>query len=89
MPVYEYQCQTCQGVIEIQQSLADKPLTTCPDCSGALKKIISMTSFTLKGGGWYSDGYSSAGKSTANACEGKSQETPATCPAGTGCGGCS
>lgn len=89
MPVYEYQCQACQDVIEIQQSMSDKPLTTCPACSGVMKKIISLTSFTLKGGGWYSDGYSSAEKSTATACEGKSPEAPAVCPAGAGCSGCS
>lgn len=89
MPVYEYQCQACSDIIEAQQSMSDSPLTTCPACSGALKKIISMSSFALKGGGWYADGYNSTGKNTAKGCDSKSSEAPATCPAaGTGCGGC-
>ncbi|MFO7607377.1 MAG: zinc ribbon domain-containing protein [Desulfurivibrionaceae bacterium] len=59
MPVYEYECQSCQEVTEIWQNIADKPVNTCPSCKGPLKKIISMSSFRLKGGGWYADGYSS------------------------------
>ena len=59
MPIYEYQCESCKQVTEAWQSLADAPLTTCQSCAGTLKKLISMSSFHLKGGGWYADGYSS------------------------------
>ncbi len=59
MPVYEYECPTCEKVFEVQQRMSDAPLTACPDCSGKVKKIVSMSSFHLKGGGWYSDGYGS------------------------------
>ena len=62
MPIYEYECTSCQNVFEEWQSILDEPKTTCPDCAGTLKKIISMTSFKLKGGGWYADGYSTAGQ---------------------------
>ncbi len=58
MPIYEYECTECHEITEVWQSLSDAPATTCPECSGHLKKIISMSSFQLKGGGWYSDGYS-------------------------------
>jgi len=58
MPVYEYECQSCNEVIEVWQSLSEDQLTTCPSCSGDLKKIISKSSFQLKGGGWFADGYS-------------------------------
>ncbi|MBI5556125.1 MAG: zinc ribbon domain-containing protein [Deltaproteobacteria bacterium] len=57
MPIYEYECQKCQKVTEAWQSLSDEPLTSCPDCQGSLKKLISSSSFQLKGGGWYADGY--------------------------------
>ncbi len=60
MPVYEYECPACEIVHEVQQRLADEPLQDCPDCGGAVKKIVSRSSFQLKGGGWYADGYSSA-----------------------------
>lgn len=71
MPIYEYQCDNCQLVTEAWQSLADEPLTTCQSCSGPLKKMISMSSFHLKGGGWYADGYS-GGSAKATSCAAKS-----------------
>ncbi len=72
MPVYEYECKACEKVLEVQQKMADDPLTNCPECDGPVKKIMSMNSFQLKGGGWFSDGYSSsdggAKKEKAPAC---------------------
>jgi len=65
MPVYEYECQECEDIIEIWQSLSDDPMNTCPSCRGSLKKIISMSSFQLKGGGWFADGYSSTDSSSS------------------------
>lgn len=87
MPIYEYQCETCKDVIEAWQSLSDKPMTTCPECSGTLKKLISMSSFSLKGGGWYADGYSSKSTNSSKPCAkatesaSKSDAKPAACPA--------
>lgn len=66
MPIYEYQCNQCHQVTEAWQSLSDEPLTTCQSCAGTLKKLISMSSFHLKGGGWYADGYN--GASTNKSC---------------------
>lgn len=87
MPVYEYECQSCSKVFEIQQKIADKPLTTCPECAGEVKKLMSMSSFQLKGGGWYADGYaSSSGKAGASA-PASSSAAPA-CASGGGCAGC-
>ncbi|WP_028317690.1 FmdB family zinc ribbon protein [Desulfobulbus elongatus] len=61
MPVYEYECSGCQKVFEVQQRMADEPLSVCPECGGSVRKLISMSSFQLKGGGWYTDGYSNGG----------------------------
>ena len=66
MPVYEYECPACEKVIEVQQRISDDPLSTCPECGGEVKKLVSMSSFHLKGGGWYSDGYSSASNGNGN-----------------------
>ncbi len=60
MPVYEYECNECMKTFEVQQRMSDDPLKNCPDCDGSLKKLVSMSSFQLKGGGWYADGYTSA-----------------------------
>lgn len=59
MPIYEYECTSCCTVFEVFQRMTEDPLTTCPDCSGSVKKLMSMSSFQLKGGGWYADGYNS------------------------------
>jgi len=59
MPIYEYICDDCKKVTEAMQKITEAPLTTCPQCSGNLRKLVSNTSFVLKGGGWYKDGYSS------------------------------
>ncbi|TBV81482.1 MAG: zinc ribbon domain-containing protein [Desulfobulbaceae bacterium] len=70
MPIYEYKCQSCQKITEARQSIVDTPLATCSHCQGRLNKVISQTSFQLKGGGWYSDGYCGAngGQSCAAKC---------------------
>jgi len=64
MPIYEYQCETCGQIEEVIQRFSDAPLTTCPHCSGKLHKLISHSSFHLKGSGWYVTDY--ANKSSAN-----------------------
>jgi len=61
VPIYEYRCTKCGQLIEIIQKLSDRPLRKCPECSGRLEKLVSRASFQLKGGGWYSEGYSSTG----------------------------
>ena len=58
MPIYEYQCQKCHHHFEEIQKLSDPPVTQCPECSGSVNRLISQTSFALKGEGWYKDGYS-------------------------------
>jgi putative FmdB family regulatory protein len=65
MPIYEYVCSSCDEEIETIQKVSDAPLKKCPNCQAdTLNKKTSMTSFQLKGGGWYSDGYgNSNGKS--------------------------
>lgn len=82
MPVYEYQCAGCQRHFEELQKVSDKPLKKCKICGGALSKVISQTSFSLKGGGWYKDGYSSAkpkdgAKSDAKPASDKAGKSPA------------
>jgi len=49
MPIYEYGCAKCGKTHEIMQKFSDVPLAVCPDCGGEVKKLISNTSFVLKG----------------------------------------
>ena len=73
MPVYEYGCLKCGKTHEIMQKFSDAPMATCPDCGATVKKLISNTSFVLKGTGWYATDYA-AKKSTD---KDKSTQTPA------------
>jgi putative FmdB family regulatory protein len=56
MPIYEYHCSKC-GDFETMQKMSDKPLTQCPTCRRKVTKLISSTSFQLKGSGWYITDY--------------------------------
>jgi putative FmdB family regulatory protein len=75
MPIYEYECQKC-GTFEATQRITDKPLTRCPTCKGKVKKLISNTSFQLKGTGWYVTDYARKDKGTSDKTP-KGEKTPA------------
>ena len=60
MPIYEYQCDKC-GTFEVTQRITAKQLGKCPTCKGKVKKLISNTSFQLKGTGWYITDYARKG----------------------------
>ena len=60
MPFYEYECQACKYYAEVMQKISDTPLTRCPSCGKrALKKLVSVPVFRLKGGGWYETDFKS------------------------------
>lgn len=62
MPIYEYNCIKCGKHFEMLQRSVDAETAKCPDCGTVSKRLISQSSFALKGGGWYKDGYSKAAK---------------------------
>jgi putative FmdB family regulatory protein len=57
MPIYEYECSECGGIEEAFQKMSDAPLKECSKCKGKLKKLVSHSSFHLKGSGWYVTDY--------------------------------
>lgn len=57
MPIYEYQCTQCGEVFEAFQKITDEPLLQCKFCHGKVEKLISHSSFQLKGSGWYLTDY--------------------------------
>ena len=59
MPIYEYECTKCGNHTEALQKFSDSPLTECEICKGKLKKLISHSTFHLKGSGWYVTDYAS------------------------------
>jgi putative FmdB family regulatory protein len=57
MPLYEYQCDACGHRFEHIQKFSDPLLTVCPQCDGALHKLVSSPAFQFKGTGWYVTDY--------------------------------
>lgn len=64
MPVYEYRCNACNIQFELRQKFSDSPADRCPKCGGTVRKLVSAVSFSLKGAGWFGDGYGKKTEST-------------------------
>jgi putative FmdB family regulatory protein len=75
MPIYEYHCEKC-GDFEAIQKMSDKPLTHCPTCRRKVTKLMSSTSFQLKGSGWYVTDYARKQESGVKPTK-KADEKPA------------
>jgi len=65
VPTYEYQCDKCGRTFEVRQRISAPPLKTCETCGGAVRRLISSTTFILKGEGWYVTDYPSAARKKA------------------------
>lgn len=76
MPIYEFLCEKCDQTIEIMQKINEPAPEECERCHArqSLKKVVSSTSFHLKGGGWYKDAYSSKKPSNESAVKTCSNE---------------
>jgi putative FmdB family regulatory protein len=80
MPIYEYVCEKCGKLNEVLQKVNEPPPRRCDGCGakGKLTKMVSRSSFVLRGGGWYSDLYSSPKKPSAT--EGGKEKDGAPAP---------
>jgi putative FmdB family regulatory protein len=67
VPIYEYQCTKCGEIFEAFQKITDEPLTQCKFCQARVEKLISHSTFQLKGSGWYLTDY--ARKNSSNSGE--------------------
>jgi putative FmdB family regulatory protein len=75
MPIYEYECIQCGKIEEAIQKFSDKPLKKCRHCSGKLHRLISQSTFHLKGSGWYVTDYANR-SSAAKSAKHESKATP-------------
>lgn len=87
MPIYEYKCKKCGKQFEAFQGITEPDLKICKFCKGKVHKMMSLSSFSLKGSGWYATDY--AGKkplgtkpakteTTTSDSSSNASETPAT-----------
>jgi putative FmdB family regulatory protein len=72
VPTYEYACKECGEHLEAVQKFTDDPLTTCPACSGPLRKVFGSVGISFKGSGFYKT--DSRGKSSSSS-DGGSKST--------------
>lgn len=79
MPIYEYECTKCGQIEEALQKFSDRPLTKCRHCSGKLHKLVSQSTFHLKGAGWYVTDYANKSKGASSTSK-KDQETKSKDP---------
>ena len=84
MPIYEYHCPKC-GTFETMQRITEPSLKRCPTCKSKVERMMSRTSFVLKGSGWYATDYARAGSAKpADVSSDKSNDKPSEASAGNG-----
>lgn len=77
MPTYEYACTSCGKHLEAVQAFKDAPLTTCPACSGTLRKVYSPIGVVFKGSGFYKTDSRGSGSASATKDSGGSDKSAA------------
>lgn len=66
MPIYEYQCESCEARSEHIEKMSADSTRDCPQCAGKMKRQISRTNFKLVGSGWYATDYKTGDKTYTN-----------------------
>jgi putative FmdB family regulatory protein len=66
VPIYEYQCTKCGEIFEAFQKITDEPLSHCKFCQSKVEKLISHSTFQLKGSGWYLTDYARKSSSSSS-----------------------
>lgn len=80
MPTYEYSCTSCGEQLEVVQSFQDDPLTTCPACGGALRKVYGNIGVVFKGTGFYKTDSRAAKHTTQKASDASDKSAASEAP---------
>ncbi len=75
MPTYSYACTECDNRFDAVQAFTDDALTTCPQCSGRLRKLFNSVGVVFKGSGFYRTDSRDSGKSSASVSAEKSSSS--------------
>lgn len=78
MPTYQYRCTSCGEDLEVHQKFTDPALTTCPACSGDLRKVFNAVGVVFKGPGFYA---TDSRKSKTASSQAASTTSPSPAPA--------
>jgi putative FmdB family regulatory protein len=83
VPLYEYQCKKCKHRFERIQKFSDPEVKKCPECGGAVERLLSAPAVQFKGSGWYVTDYARKGSTDSSASSDGGKDSSAT-PATTG-----
>jgi putative FmdB family regulatory protein len=78
VPIYEYECESCDKRFELMQKFSDKPVKKCPHCGGAVHKVLSPPALLFKGSGWYVTDYANSDRKKAQKAEGDGKTNGST-----------
>ncbi len=81
MPTYEYECQSCRERHEAVQRFSDAPLSECPRCGGALRRVFSSVGVVFKGSGFYKTDSRPSGSPSSGSTPNAPSPSPAADPA--------
>jgi len=86
MPIYGYRCTECGHELEVLQSMSAEPLKVCPECGGALRKLLYPVGVQFKGSGFYTTDYRNggSGKSKSDSDSGSSSSSSSESTGSTG-----
>ncbi|MGK2880271.1 MAG: FmdB family zinc ribbon protein [Mycobacterium sp.] len=82
MPTYSYACTECTNKFDAVQSFSEDALTTCPQCSGRLRKLFNSVGVVFKGSGFYRTDSRESAKSSDPSSSSSSESSSGTSPSG-------
>ncbi len=90
MPTYEYACDSCGHGFETVQKMSDAPLTACPECGKAVRRVLSGgIAISFKGSGFYvNDAKGSSSSDSKSAASAKGSSSGDAKPAPAACASC-
>jgi putative FmdB family regulatory protein len=84
MPIYGYRCTECGHELEVLQSMSAEPLKVCPECGGALRKLLYPVGVQFKGSGFYTTDYRNGGSGKSRSESGSTSSSASESSGSTG-----
>lgn len=82
MPTYQYACRSCGHRFEVVQSMAEEPLTICPECAGELRKVYAPPAIAFRGSGFYATDHGKRAAKAKDVADGAPKEGTSPAKAG-------
>jgi len=78
LPLYPYRCTQCGHRFEKIQHFKDEPIKVCPECGGAVERLLTAPGLQFKGAGWYVNDYAPKSGSAGGESASSAEKKPAT-----------